>query len=188
MAGRDDTARDDTARDDTDTARDDTAPDDASRDDGDRGAVTVEAALALCSLVLVLALALSGLSAVGAQLRCQDAAREAARLVTRGEPERARQVAASIAPEGARVDVRISGDEVTVGVAGPAVRLLPGLVVSARAVGVLEPGVLPGAGDDPAAGGPVDGASAPDRPEEPPADADPGGLPDPGPAAPGDSP
>jgi hypothetical protein len=149
--------------------------------------VTVEAALALCSLVLVLALALSGLSAVAAQLRCQDAAREAARLVARGEPERARQVAVSIAPEGARVDIGVSGDEITVGVAGPAVRPLPGLVVSARAVGVLEPGVLPGAADappagGPQAGGPVDGASAPDRPE------DPVGASGPAPAAPGDSP
>ena len=42
----------------------------------DRGTVTVEAALALCSLVVILALVLGAVSAVAAQLRCIDAARE----------------------------------------------------------------------------------------------------------------
>lgn len=128
---------------------------------GDRGAVTVEAALALCSLVLVLALALSGLAAAAAQLRCQDAAREAARLVARGETDRARQAAAAVAPEGARVDIQVSGDEITVGVSGPGVGSMPGLVVSARAVGVLEPGVLVGVTGGEQGGGPTDGAPAP---------------------------
>ncbi|HTF48787.1 MAG TPA: TadE family type IV pilus minor pilin [Pseudonocardia sp.] len=105
--------------------------------------MTVEAALALCSLVLVLALAIGAVAAAGAQLRCMDAAREAARLVARGEPDRARHAAEAIAPGGARVDIRIVGDEVTVQVSR-GVDQLPGLSVSGRALGVLEPGVLIG--------------------------------------------
>ena len=105
--------------------------------------MTVEAALALCSLVLVLVLAIGAVAAAGAQLRCMDAAREAARLVARGEPDRARHAAEAIAPGGARVDIRIVGDEVTVQVS-KGVDQLPGLTVSARALGVLEPGVLIG--------------------------------------------
>ena len=103
--------------------------------------MTVEAALALCSLVLVLALAIGAVAAAGAQLRCMDAAREAARLVARGEPDRARQAAEAIAPGGARVDIRVVGDEVSVQVS-KGVGQLPGLTVSGRALGVLEPGVL----------------------------------------------
>ena len=72
----------------------------------DRGAVTVEAALALCSLVIVLALALAAVYAVAAQLRCVDAAREAARLTARGEQARAEQLAKKIAPRGAAVERR----------------------------------------------------------------------------------
>lgn len=149
--------------------------------------MTIEAALALCSLVLVLALALSGLAAVAAQLRCQDAAREAARLVARGETERARRVAASIAPGGARVDIQVSGDEITVGVVGPGVGSLPGLVVSGRAVGVLEPGAVVGPAAGQQTGGPTDGAPAP--PEDPagaanPVPVDPAGPANPGPVDP----
>ncbi|HEY4007795.1 MAG TPA: TadE family type IV pilus minor pilin [Pseudonocardia sp.] len=108
----------------------------------DRGAVTVEAALALCSLTVVLALALGAVAAAGAQMRCLDAAREGARLVARGEPERARTAAATIAPTGASFDVRTAGDEVTVRVSSRLVGPLPGLTVSGLAVGVLEPGQL----------------------------------------------
>lgn len=108
----------------------------------DRGAVTVEAAVALCSLVLVLALAMGAIAAVGAQLRCVDAARETARLMARGEPVRARSVGESIAPSGARIQVGVVGDAVTVEVSDGIAGRLPGLTVSATAVGVLEPGTL----------------------------------------------
>jgi hypothetical protein len=104
--------------------------------------VTVEAALALCSLMLVLALAIGALASVGAELRCMDAAREAARLIARGESERAHQAAAVIAPAGALIEVMVRGDEVTAQVSARVIGKLSGLVVSARAVGVLEPGVL----------------------------------------------
>jgi Flp pilus assembly protein TadG len=115
----------------------------------DSGAVTVEAAFALCSIVLVVALALCAVAAAGAALRCQDAAREAARLAARGEPARARLAAQRIAPAGAHVDVRSIGDEVTATVAVGALAGMPGLRVTGRAVGVLEPGVLLGAEDPP---------------------------------------
>jgi Flp pilus assembly protein TadG len=111
---------------------------------GDRGSITVEAALALCSLVAVLALVLAAVSAVAAQLRCIDAAREAARLTARGEPARAEDIARRIAPRGAVVAVTVRGDEVTARVsANPAAGLLPGVNVGAEAAAVLEPGPLP---------------------------------------------
>jgi len=111
---------------------------------GDRGSVTVEAALALCSLVVVLALVLAAVSAVAAQLRCIDAAREAARLTARGEQGRAEEIARRIAPRGAVVALTVRGDEVTARVsANPAGGLLPGVDVGAEAAAVLEPGRLP---------------------------------------------
>lgn len=119
------------------------APPAADRD-GDRGTVTVEAALALCSLVVVLALMIAAVSAVAAQLRCVDAAREAARLTARGEQDRAEDLAARIAPRGAMVQVTVRGDEVTARVsADPVAGLLPGIEVGAEAAAVLEPGGLP---------------------------------------------
>ena len=111
---------------------------------GDRGSVTVEAALALCSLVVVLALALAAVSAVAAQLRCVDAAREAARLTARGEQDRAQQLAHRIAPRGAAVVVTVRGDEVFTRVsANPVPGLLPGIKVAAEAAAVMEPGERP---------------------------------------------
>jgi Flp pilus assembly protein TadG len=111
---------------------------------GDRGAVTVEAALALCSLVAVLALMLAAVSAVAAQLRCVDAAREAARLTARGEPDRAEQLARRIAPRGATIAVTVNGDDVLARVsANPVAGLLPGLEVGAEAAAVMEPGEAP---------------------------------------------
>ena len=104
----------------------------------------MEAALALCSLVAVLALVLAAVSAVAAQLRCIDAAREAARLTARGEPDRAEEIARRIAPRGAVVAVTVRGDEVTARVsANSAAGLLPGVDVGAEAAAVLEPGPLP---------------------------------------------
>lgn len=110
----------------------------------DRGTVTVEAALALCSLVVVLALVLGAVSAVAAQLRCVDAAREAARLAARGERDRAEELARRIAPRGAVVAVAIRGDEVTARVsANPVAGLLPGIEVGAEAVAIVEPASVP---------------------------------------------
>jgi len=105
----------------------------------DRGAVTVEAALALGSLAVVTALAIGAITAVGASVRCTDAARELARLAARGEPDRGRAVAARLAPTGASITLTIRGDEVTAEVSAAPVRALP-VRVSGRSVAVLEPG------------------------------------------------
>lgn len=58
----------------------------------------MEAALAIATLVLVLVLCLAGVTAVSMQVRCIDAAREAARLAARGDVRSATDVARSIAP------------------------------------------------------------------------------------------
>ncbi|WP_167109153.1 TadE family type IV pilus minor pilin [Amycolatopsis granulosa] len=118
----------------------------AGRPAADRGAVTVEAAIALCALTVVVGMVLAGMTAVSGQLRCTDAAREAARLVARGEPQLAAQAVTQIAPAGAQLSVRTEGDGITVEVrASAAGSLLPGLHLTATAFAVLEPG----AGDAP---------------------------------------
>jgi Flp pilus assembly protein TadG len=110
----------------------------------DAGMATVEAAIALCGFVVVLGLALAAIGAVTDQLRCTDAAREAARLTARGEQDRARAAAERIAPRGARVAIRVDGDAIAVEVtAAPAGGLLPGIRLAGRAYAVAEPGAGP---------------------------------------------
>ncbi|OZM73404.1 hypothetical protein CFN78_11255 [Amycolatopsis antarctica] len=114
----------------------------ASRaDPGDRGAVTVEAAISLTALVLVFAMIAAGLAAVTGQLRCADAAREAARLVARGERGLAEEAVRITAPAGARLVVTDAGDSVAVRVVAEPGDLLPGLELRAEAHAMLEPGV-----------------------------------------------
>jgi hypothetical protein len=103
----------------------------------DDGAVTVEAALALCALTVFLALALGALVAVAQTMRCADAARELARLAARGEPDRGRAVAARLAPSGARLELVEDGDTVTALVSVQLVSPLP-LTLNGRAVAALE--------------------------------------------------
>ena len=105
--------------------------------DQDSGAVTVEAALAMCALTVFLALALGALIAVAQTMRCADAARELARLAARGEPDRGRAVAARLAPSGARMELVPDGDTVTALVSARLVGPLP-LTVDGRAVAALE--------------------------------------------------
>lgn len=131
----------------------------ASPSAGDVGAVTVEAAIALCGFIAVLAMVLAGLSAVLDQIWCTDAAGEAARLAARGDMAHARQVAGSVAPSGAKVTVTEQGDTVTVEVvADPVGGLLPGVRVRARAVAVREPDPL---GEPPAPTPPLTTAPTP---------------------------
>jgi hypothetical protein len=112
----------------------------SGRSRSDRGTVTVEAAIALGAVVLVLAAALSAVAAVLGQLHCTDAAREAARLVARGESGRAREAVDRIAPRGARLTVLVSGDTAQVEVAAdPPGGFLPGIHLRADAYAVLEP-------------------------------------------------
>lgn len=108
----------------------------------DRGAVTVEAAIALCALVTVFGLMLGGVAAIADQLRCTDAAREAARLLARGQRQLAEDAVRNIGPAAARLAVRDEGDTVTVEVsAEPLSGMLPGVHLRGEAYAVLEPGV-----------------------------------------------
>lgn len=71
---------------------------------GERGFATAEAAIVLPSLVLVALLAVALVAAAGNELKCVDAAREAARQAARGESDvAARAAARSLAPRGATV-------------------------------------------------------------------------------------
>ena len=119
----------------------------------DAGMVTAETAVLLPVLVVVLAAAVFVLACVAAQLECVDAARSAARAAARGEPTAVvTRTAARLGPADASVDVG-AGSEVagtaTVEVVvraqvrpfGRALRGLPAVGVSARAVAAVEPGV-----------------------------------------------
>lgn len=90
---------------------------------------TAELALVIPTLVLVLAMCLSGLGLAIDQIRCVDAARAAARAASRGDAlEEVARRARSEAPEGAQVTIRRGDDEVVVTVTAPGGRLsLPGL-------------------------------------------------------------
>ncbi|MDN5768143.1 MAG: hypothetical protein L0H96_20790 [Humibacillus sp.] len=81
----------------------------------DAGMVTAELAVAIPSVVLVLAVCLAGLGAVVDQVRCVDAARLGARAAARGDPPAGvRALAERAAPEGARVSIGSSHGEVRV--------------------------------------------------------------------------
>ena len=90
-------------------------------------------------MVVVLALCVCGLTAVAMQVRCVDAAREAARLAARGDQRAATGAARELAPDGASVDLRRAGGMVVARVAARSV-LLPGITVAAEAVAAVEPG------------------------------------------------
>jgi Flp pilus assembly protein TadG len=122
-------------------------PDRLRRDE--RGMVTVEAAIALGAFVFVVLLGIAGVVTVLEQVRCVDAAREAARVIARGQHERANSVVEHIGPHAATLAVAAHGDAFTVSVrARAAGGLLPGITVSGQAYAVREPGV-----DAAAAGG-----------------------------------
>jgi predicted ABC-type ATPase len=87
---------------------------------------------------VVLALCLAGLTAVSMQVRCVDAAREAARLAARGDQRSALDAARRIAPVGARVQVRRDGDFLVATVVAHS-KLLPSLDIAAKAVSAAEP-------------------------------------------------
>ncbi|CAN5708279.1 TadE family type IV pilus minor pilin [soil metagenome] len=85
--------------------------------------------------MFVLVLCLGGITAVSAQLRCIDAAREAARLAARGDD--GTSAVRAIAPAGAGLQLQVDGGFVVATVTSRAA-LLPGLTISARAVSALE--------------------------------------------------
>jgi hypothetical protein len=108
--------------------------------------VTAEIAVALPALVLIIAIALWGVSVAAAHVACVDAARAGARAAARGEPMSAvRAAVIQGAPSGARVATRRDGDltevDVRVEIRAPALSGLPPLVVREHAVAATEPGL-----------------------------------------------
>jgi len=72
------------------------------------------------------------------QVRCIDAAREAARLVARGDDAQAQAAAERIAPPDAVLQLRRDG-EFTVARVSAGSALLPGITITAEAVSLIEP-------------------------------------------------
>jgi hypothetical protein len=151
--------------------------------------VTVEAAIAIGSLVAVLAVVLAAVGAVVAQVRCVDAAGEGARRASRDDVVGAEALAREL-PTGTEVRVEPDGELVHVVVRVPPLGgALPGLRVTAEAVAAREPAVAAptGGSDDaapdistpdvPAPEAPTPDVPAPDIPGSP-------GAPAPAPAVP----
>lgn len=92
------------------------------------------------ALVAVLAVCLAGLTAISMQVRCIDAAREAARLAARGDAASATRAAHGIAPPGAVIDVRQDGNFVVARVSASSA-LLPMVSITAESVSAAEEGV-----------------------------------------------
>lgn len=103
--------------------------------------MTVEAAIGLSALVVVMALCVAGLAAMVAQVRATDAAGEAARLAARGDEAAARAVVERLAPSGS--ELQLSGTALITAqvVAPPLGGLLPGLRLGATAIAMREPGL-----------------------------------------------
>jgi hypothetical protein len=89
-------------------------------------------------LVVVLVWCAAGLTALSMQVRCIDAAREAARLAARGDDGSALQAAESIAPRGAKLQLRKEGGLAIATVTAHSV-LLPGVTIRADTIAAIEP-------------------------------------------------
>lgn len=115
--------------------------------DDETGAVTAEAALVIPMLCLV-AVGLSWVVSIGvAHARVVDAAREAARVVARGESTQAASaLAGRVGPAGTRTVVSVAGGTVVATVTAPVpgpgglFGFLPPMHVRAEAVAAREPG------------------------------------------------
>ena len=91
----------------------------------DTGAVTVETAVIMPGLVLLLAVLLAAAAAGMTTVRYEEAARASARAAARGETsEVVERTAREIAGDTAVVQVSAAGDRVTVAVSGPAPGIL----------------------------------------------------------------
>jgi hypothetical protein len=85
-----------------------------------------------------LVLCLAGLTAVSMQVRCIDAAREAARLAARGDERSAIAAARGVAPGDAAVELHRDGEFVVATVTARST-LLPMLHIAATGASVVEP-------------------------------------------------
>jgi hypothetical protein len=111
---------------------------------GDRGSATVELAVALPALVLLLLFSLGAVNTVLARMQCVDAARDAALTSARGGDGQTE--GRHRAPRGAGVTVTADGDKVTAVVrvtVRPLGPYLPSFTVSGTAVAQREPGATP---------------------------------------------
>ena len=86
----------------------------------DRGSVTAEFAVALPAVVLLLALCLTGMQAVGQQLRLADATAHAARSLARGESADVAAARAAREVPGASITQSTDGDLTCVPGSAPA--------------------------------------------------------------------
>ncbi len=113
----------------------------------DRGMVTAELAAALPVLALVVAVALVAVSVAGQRVRAQDAAREAARALARGDSGAVQRLTRLVGPAGASVAVSRSDDDVTARVTvviHPLAGWLPAVTVRETAVAATEPDLASG--------------------------------------------
>ncbi|KAA0024448.1 TadE family type IV pilus minor pilin [Antrihabitans cavernicola] len=99
---------------------------------------TVEAAIAIASIIVVVVLCLGAVVATSMHIRCVDAAREGARLAARGDDANAVPTAQHVGPNGAVVTIGTDGD-FAVATVTARLPLLPLLDISARAVAAREP-------------------------------------------------
>lgn len=83
-------------------------------------------------------LCIAGVTAVSMQVRCIDAAREAARLVARGDDAGAEVAARRIAPAGAVLQLRHDDDFVVARVSARST-VLPAVTIVAEALSLEEP-------------------------------------------------
>jgi TadE-like protein len=111
----------------------------------EQGMVTAETAAVLPVLVVVLVAAVWVVAAASAQLRCTDAAREAARALARGDGvATSRSLAVAVAPGGATVGISVEGDLVRVRVSAlaplpaPLGGLVPAPTLGGSAVAMRE--------------------------------------------------
>jgi hypothetical protein len=97
----------------------------------------VEAAFGIAALVVVLVFCVAGLTAMSMQVRCIDAAREAARLAARGDDGDAVQAAHDIAPFGAKLNLRKEAGFAVATVSAHSI-LLPGITIQADMLAAIE--------------------------------------------------
>lgn len=119
----------------------------------DAGYATVEAALAIPSLVLFAVALASVLTGVATQIRCVDAARLGARAAARGEPAPDIQTAVTRAAPGSSVHIATEDGLIHVSVAAPvaALPLLSAFTVHGEAYEADEAAVNGDAGPAPTA-------------------------------------
>ncbi|WP_324290204.1 TadE family type IV pilus minor pilin [Gordonia sp. SL306] len=103
----------------------------------ERGMVTVEGAYVIAAIVATVVLGITAVVGATVQIRCTDAAREAARLAAAGDAA-AQEVAAGVVGRSAQIMITGTDSRVEV-VVRSSIPLLPMVTVSARAVAAKEP-------------------------------------------------